>query len=203
MNGQKQQTIQTYNKIALKYSDSHFTHFWIAEFEKFKSYITGKKVLDIGCGAGRDAAVFVENKFDYTGIDASEGMLKVAQERVPEGTFLQMDFYHLEFPDNTFDCFWAAASFLHVPKSDVRTLIQEAKRVIKSEGIGFIAIKKKTSVDEGMIEENKYGGIARYFSFYDQNEFKQLLESCGLSILEVLENTEGDETQWLCYFVRK
>ena len=203
MNDHKSQTIQTYNKIAPKYSDSHFTHFWVEEFEKFKDYITGQKVLDIGCGAGRDAVVFVNNGFDYTGIDASEGMLKVAQERVPDGKFKQMDFYHLEFPDNTFDCFWAAASFLHVPKSDARILIKEAKRVIKPEGVGFIAIKKKTDKDEGIISEDKYGGIARYFSFYDVDEFKQILETCDLDVLEVIEHTEDEGTQWLCYFVKK
>lgn len=75
----KQKTIDTYNKIAPNYSESHFVHFWVEEFEKFKNYIPGKKVLDIGCGAGRDAAIFVENGFDYTGIDASEGMLNIAK----------------------------------------------------------------------------------------------------------------------------
>lgn len=203
MTENRQKTIDTYNKIAPKYSDSHFVHFWIEEFDKFKNYVSGKKVIDIGCGAGRDAAVFVENDFDYTGIDASEGMLKVARERVPTGKFHQMDFYNLEFPENTFDCFWAAASFLHVPKADVPTLIREAQKVIKTGGIGFIAIKKKTDKDEGLIEEDKYGGIARYFSFYDVEEFKQILENCNLEVLEVMEHTENDGTQWLCYFVRK
>ena len=51
-----------------------------------------KSVIDIGCGAGRDAAVFVERGYDYIGVDLSEGMLKVAAERAPTGTFRQMDF---------------------------------------------------------------------------------------------------------------
>jgi ubiquinone/menaquinone biosynthesis C-methylase UbiE len=203
MTTNKDKTIETYNKIASKYSDSHFIHFWVEEFDKFKEYTKGNKILDIGCGAGRDAAVFVENDFDYTGIDASDGMLSVAKVRVPKGRFQKMDFYHLDFLDNTFDCFWAAASFLHVPKTDVRILIREAKKVIKSKGIGFIAIKKKTTTDEGLVEEDKYGGIARYFSFYDIDEFKNILVECGLEVLGVLEHTEEDATQWLCYFVRK
>ena len=203
MTTHKEQTINTYNKIAPKFSESHYIHFWVEEFKKYKDLIKGKKVLDIGCGAGRDAVVFVENGFNYTGIDASERMLKVAQERVPQGTFKVMDFYHLEFPDNTFDGFWAAASFLHVPKSDVSTLIQEARRVIKQNGVGFISIKKKTIKEEGLIEENKYGGIARYFSFYDKEEFKKILVDCKFNVLEVTEHLEDDGTEWLCYFVKK
>lgn len=203
MENHKEQTILTYNKIASKYNDSHFVHFWVEEFDRYKKYIKGKNVLDIGCGAGRDAVVFLENGFDYTGVDASEGMIKIARERAAGGNFKQMDFYHLEFPDNTFDGFWAAASFLHVPKADVHMLIEEAKRVIKSEGVGFIAIKKKTNIDEGLIQEDKYGGIARYFSFYDVNEFREILVNCGLDVLEVAEHVEAGGTQWLCYFVRK
>ncbi|OHA86338.1 MAG: hypothetical protein A3A90_00075 [Candidatus Zambryskibacteria bacterium RIFCSPLOWO2_01_FULL_35_19] len=205
MKTDKEKTIDTYNKIAPKYSKGHFVHFWTDEFEIYKSLIKGNKVLDIGCGAGRDASVFVENGFDYTGIDASEGMLNVASERVPTGKFQVMDFYKLNFPDNTFDGFWAAASFLHVPKKDVRKVISEAKRIIRPHAIGFISIKEKTDKDEQLIEENKYGGIARYFAFYNQEEFKKILKDNGLEVIKMTSRVEDDEikTKWLCYFVKK
>lgn len=199
-----QKTIQTYNKIASGYSATHFKHFWVQEFNFYKSIIGSKKVIDLGCGAGRDASVFVENGFDYTGIDASEGMLKVAKKRVPKGKFLQMDFKKTTFKNGEFDGFWASASFLHIPKKDVFEVLQEAKRITKNGGIGFISIKEKTGVDEGLIEENKYGGISRYFAFYSQDEFKNLLEQNGFSIIKTSVHTEEDEqkTNWLCYFVR-
>ena len=60
----KQKTAETYDKIASGYSTGHFAHFWIEEFDFYKSIINGEKVVDLGCGAGRDAAVFVENGFD-------------------------------------------------------------------------------------------------------------------------------------------
>jgi ubiquinone/menaquinone biosynthesis C-methylase UbiE len=200
----RQKTKETYNKIALNYSKSHFTHFWIKEFDFYKSIIRGKKVIDLGCGAGRDAAVFVENGFDYTGIDVSKGMLKVASERVPKGKFEQMDFSKTNFPDNTFDGFWAAASFLHVPKKDVNTVLQEVKRITKDSGVGFISVKEKTGISEGLVNEEKYEGISRYFSFYTQDEFKGLLEQNGFIVIKTTLHTESDKqkTNWLCYFVR-
>ena len=200
----KQKTKETYDKIASDYSTGHFAHFWIEEFDFYKSMINGKKVIDLGCGAGRDAAVFVENGFDYTGIDASEGMLKVASERVPKGKFKQMDFSKTLFQYREFDGFWAAASFLHIPKKDIAGVLQEARRVTKNGGAGFISIKEKNGIDEGMIDENKYDGISRYFSFYTQDEFRDLLEQNSFSVVKITTHTENDErkTNWLCYFVK-
>ncbi len=200
----KQRTTETYDKIASGYSAGHFAHFWIEEFDFYKSIIHGKKVIDLGCGAGRDATVFVENGFDYTGIDASEGMLKVARGRVPKGRFQTMDFSKTIFHDGEFDGFWAAASFLHIPKKDVPEVLQEAKRITKNGGVGFISVKERNGMDEGMIDENKYGGISRYFSFYTQDEFKNLLEQNGFSVVKMSTHIEDDErkTNWLCYFVK-
>lgn len=198
-------TIDTYDKIARHYSDSHFDHFWTREFEYFKSICPGKRVIDVGCGAGRDASVFVDNGFDYVGIDASQGMLDVATERVKEAHFLLMSFYELDFPPASFDGFWAAASLLHVPKLRIGEVLENIHNIIKSGGVGFISIKEKREQDEGFIEEDKYGGISRYFAFYTNNEFVKLLEQSRFEIVKLDSRTEDDErkTRWLEFFVRK
>ncbi|MFH1704711.1 MAG: class I SAM-dependent methyltransferase [Patescibacteria group bacterium] len=201
----KTKTIDTYDKIAPGFNKAHFNHFWIEEFEEYKKLIDGNKVVDIGCGAGRDASIFIGDGFDYTGIDASEGMLKVARGRVPDGTFLLMDFYHLDFAPETFDGFWAAASLLHVPKKEVGEVLTEIKKITKQNGAGFISIKEKTDKNEVIIQENKYGvEIARYFAFYEQDEFKGILERNGFKVIKMSKKQENDErkTVWLCYFVR-
>lgn len=200
----KQKTAATYDKIASAYSTGHFAHFWIEEFDFYKSNLDGKKVIDLGCGAGRDAAVFCENGYDYMGIDASDGMLKVASQRVPKGKFKKMDFSRTIFGDGEFDGFWAAASFLHIPKKDIARVLQEAKRIIKKGGLGFVSVKEKNGVEDGMIDEKKYGGLSRYFSFYDQTEFKNILEQNGFSVIKMSTHREDDErkTNWLCFFVK-
>ena len=196
-------TVQTYNKIAKEYSESHFDpKFWGKEFKIFEGLIKGKKVIDIGCGAGRDAVLFIENGFDYTGIDASSEMLRIARGRVKEGKFLLMDFYELDFPRNTFDGFWAVASMLHVPKIKAAKVLREIREIIKQYGVGFISVKERKSMVEGVIKENKYGGIKRYLSFYKKEEFQKLLRSNGFSIIKSHILKEGD-TNWLCYFVEK
>lgn len=200
----REKNTETYDKIAAGYSSTHFDHFWVEEFAFFKKNISGNKVIDIGCGAGRDASVFVENNFDYTGIDASAGMLKVAAERVLLGKFIKSDFSSIGFSEGFFDGFWAAASLLHVPKKEIFNVFRELKRITKVGGIGFISVKEKNGIDEGLIQENKYGGISRYFSFYTKDEFKKLLEESGFTVLKIMTHMENDEqkTNWLCYFVK-
>lgn len=199
-------TIETYNKIAKEYQSRNLITIYLEEYEVFRSLLGNKtKILEIGCGAGRDAEAFISFGFDYTGMDASEGMLQEAKDRVKDGTFLIGDFYKLNFLDESFDGFWAAASFLHVPKTEIGKVLSEARRILKPEGIGFISLKQKTSIDEGVIEEEKMGGIARYFSFYEEDEFRTILKSNGFKVISIMKEKESDnnKTTWLCFFIQK
>lgn len=199
-------TIDAYNKIAEEFHSRNSVSIYGKEYEIYKKLLGERyKILEIGCGTGRDAEELVKFGFDYTGIDASEGMLKIAKERVKEGKFILGDFYKLDFQPETFDGFWAAASFLHVPKKDIKQVIKEAYRILKQGGVGFISLKQKTEMDEGIIKETKVGGIERHFAFYDKDEFKQILEEGGFEVSNITIQQENDEnnTIWLCYFVRK
>ena len=203
-----EQTKKTYDTIAADYSKANFKPIWVEEFKTYASLVPGKKILDIGSGAGRDAVIFTEAGFDYTGIDASQAMLDVAKERAPKGTYKQMDFYNLDFPGDTFDGFWAAASFLHVPKSEVVPCILEARRILKKGGIGFISVKQKEKdgMNEGLITQERFGGtISRYFAFYDPEEFNKYITDSDLEVIDEAMYHEDDErhTVWLGYFVKK
>ena len=201
------QTIATYNKIAPHFSQTHYeVSFWKKELKIFQTLTPGKKIIDIGCGAGRDAEFFTTHGFDYTGIDASEGLLAEASKRLPQAKFILMDFYKLNFPSGSFDGFWASASLLHIPKNKIHQVLSDIKSIIKPNGIGFISLKQKTHLDAGLIKENKYGAtIERYFSFYDNPEFQNILARAGFIMIKhhiMLEN-DTRKTHWLCYFVRK
>lgn len=199
-------TIKTYDRIAPQFSAAHFQpDFWLPEFKMFQKRIRGKRVVDIGCGAGRDAVLFVKARFDYVGIDASRGMLAVARKRVPSGKFLLMNFYDLKFPPRSFDGFWAAASLLHIPKRRLGKVLRTLKNILKPNGVGFISVKEKLLMEEGFIREEKSGGIERYFAFYAQAEFADALRRNGLHVVKSYCRRENDpnRTNWLCYFVKK
>ena len=73
------------------------------------------RVVDLGCGAGRDYPAFEERGIDYLGVDASEGMLTVARERFPSAAFEAQDLCRLDLPERSFDGAFANASLQHVP----------------------------------------------------------------------------------------
>ena len=74
-----------------------------------------RRVVDLGCGAGRDFPAFQERNIDYLGVDASEGMLTVARERFPSANFEAQDLCALDLPARSFDGAFANASLQHVP----------------------------------------------------------------------------------------
>ena len=201
------QTIATYNRIASHFSQTHYeVSFWQKELKIFASLVPGKKIIDIGCGAGRDAEFFTTHGLDYTGIDASAGLLAEASKRLPQAKFILMNFYKLNLPPNSFDGFWAAASLLHIPKNKINRVLSDIKNIIKPNGIGFISLKQKTRLDAGLIKEHKYGAtIERYFAFYDPSEFQTILAHAGFAVVKhhILKENDVNHTHWLCYFVRK
>ncbi len=73
------------------------------------------RILDLGCGAGRDAAVFTGLGHWVAGMDLSMGMLLEANRRAP-GSYLQGDMTRLPFAPESFDAAWLNASLLHLPR---------------------------------------------------------------------------------------
>lgn len=196
-------TIDTYDKIAKEFSDTRTPSFWQKEFQLFTELVNGKKIIDIGCGTGRDAALFVKNGFDYTGIDASGGMLRQARQKKIKGAkFKKMDFFNLKFK-NTFDGFWAAASLLHVSKYRIKKVLFQIGKITKPDAVGFITIRESGIHKSGLLKQERYGAyIKRYFQFYERKEFKKILEESGFSIIKMRAFKEGGK-RWLCYFVNK
>ncbi len=93
---------KTYSKMGAKYLRD-ISKAEIPEIPEFMASLpSGGKVLEIGCAGGRDAKIFVKNKFDDTGIDLVPLFLKEAKKAVPRGTFIKMDATKLQFQKNYF-----------------------------------------------------------------------------------------------------
>jgi ubiquinone/menaquinone biosynthesis C-methylase UbiE len=198
-------TTEAYNKIAEDYSQRNSNHFFVNEYVYYKSLLSGNKIVDLGCGAGRDGEHFFADGFSYLGIDSSSEMLKIANNKVVGGQFKLMDLRKLDLPLESFDGFWASAALLHFFKAEVPNILKSFYNLLKKDGIGFISVKDKVDFDEGFIQENKCGGIERYFSFYTEDEFRAYLEEVGFKIIKVTYIIEADKfnTKWLCFFVKK
>src|SRR3989344_5712292 len=121
----EQLTITEYNKDAKSWADAHSTQgFWKDEMTNFHKLLPSGKVLELGCGGGRDAKELIELGYDYFGTDASENFVIEARKRVSSGRFEIKSVREINYPEDTFDGFWASAVLLHIPK----TMISDALR---------------------------------------------------------------------------
>ncbi|MGF9660192.1 class I SAM-dependent methyltransferase, partial [Pantoea agglomerans] len=96
--------------------------------------VRGMTVLDAGCGPGHYAERLVERGADVVGIDASEKLIRLAQERVEQADFRVHD---LESPlswidDDTFDRIVMALVLHHL--HDPRATLSELRRVLRPNG---------------------------------------------------------------------
>lgn len=199
---EEKETIDTYNRAARQWARQRTRHF--AEFPaKLKQHLPFGKIIELGCGDGQGASEIIKEGYDYVGTDVSQALVKIAQERVPRGTFMQSSIYELPFEKETFDGFWASAVLLHIPKNRMNEAFNEIKRVCKKGAVGFISLKE--GIGEKITDEN-FDGIPapRFFSFYQDDEFKQIVKQNELDVVDsgkIVSNITG--TTWLYYFVKK
>ncbi len=191
-------------KATIKYYDTHAPdwvksheidpNFWGQEIARFHQLLPTGKILDVGCGGGRDGALLIPLGYEYKGIDASQKMLEEAKARLPKATFLPVDMTKPFFPNNFFDGFWASASLLHIKKIDIYKVLHNLREITRIDGIGFISIK------EGHGEKMESDG--RFFAYYQQDEFNQILKDTAFEVIEEHRESKSAQTTWLTYFVR-
>jgi ubiquinone/menaquinone biosynthesis C-methylase UbiE len=199
---QEEQTIQAYDQNASAWAGSRNQKgVWGDEKKKFFSYLPTGRIIEVGSGGGRDAKEFIEHGYDYTGTDISKGLLEEARKNNPGVPFTLQSVYELDFPDESFDGFWASAVLLHMPKDRIDEAIQSLRRVLKTQGIGFISLKKG---DGEKFVEGDHVGITykRFFSFYQAPEFTEILKRNHFEILETYEFDHSNK-KWLAFFVKK
>ena len=186
-------TVDYYDQTANSWTESHSTPKFWGPVEKFYQLVTAGRVLEIGCGGGRDAQDYLIDRFDYTGVDMSEGLLAEARKRNPDGKFFKESVYELDFPDDSFDGFWAAAVLLHMPKDRIGKALTRIHSVVKSGGGGFVSVKQ----GEGEREDE----TGRWFAYYSQDEFCKVLSGNGFEVVES-DVLKTSNTTWLVYAVR-
>jgi ubiquinone/menaquinone biosynthesis C-methylase UbiE len=73
--------------------------------------VHGKDVLCLGCGSSDECQIMLKRGAgSVTGLDASEGLLKLAREAAPEAHFVCQDLNALNLPPASFDLVFAALS---------------------------------------------------------------------------------------------
>lgn len=100
------------------------------------------RILDAGCGPGRDSRAFLDRGYDVVAFDASERMVELASRRTGKNCIL-LRFDEMEFSEE-FDGIWASASLLHVPRAQLNDAFRRLLRAAKSGGVLYMSFKLGT-----------------------------------------------------------
>lgn len=166
-------------------------------YEHFVKYIPEKgRILDFGCGSGRDTKAFLSMGYQVDAIDGSEEMCKLASQHTGINVRC-IDFFDLD-DESKYDAIWACASIIHVPSQQLPSLLTKMQASIVQDGIIFVSFKH--SDFEG--ERN-----GRFFSDMTAERFHNLLsETSDLAIVEewYSEDVRNDKDQsWYSVILRK
>jgi SAM-dependent methyltransferase len=127
------------------------------------------RILDAGCGSGRDSLYFLRHGYDVVAFDASEEMVKRSSALLGKPT-LKLKFEDLAF-DNEFNGIWASASLLHVCRSDLLCVLSKLKAALREGGVLYASFK---------LRNDEWQERGRYFNGYDVEALKFLLAAAGL-----------------------
>ena len=121
--------------IALLRAENELRIPWIKE--EVKRHFSSATLLDIGCGAGILTNALSIEGHKVVGIDRSAPSLQIAKnsDQTKRVSYLEADATSLPFAASTFDVVTALDVLEHV--EDPSSLIREASRVLKPEGLFF------------------------------------------------------------------
>lgn len=193
-------TKSSYDREAEAWTSDHETQkFWSTNFDVFHELLPQGRILEIGCGAGRDAQELIQLGYDYIGADISSGLLVKARKNNPGADFREVSLYDLDFKE-PFDGFWCAAVLIHVPKERINEALQAVKRNIKTGAIGFIAVKEGKG--ERLEQRPELNNANFFFAYWQNDEFKAVLAENGFDVLKEGYIPMSERTKWLTYIVK-
>lgn len=192
------ETLQYYNLSAKAYTDDTLNAN-VSELQKrFLACLPeGGKILDFGCGSGRDTKYFLEHGFIVDAIDGSIELCKIASAY--SGIDVKCMLFQQLDEIGKYDGIWACSSILHLTKKELLDVFVKMLRALNEDGIIY------TSFKYGDAEGIRNG---RYFNDFTEESFRQYITQIPNVIIEELWITNDvrpgrGEEKWLNLILKK
>jgi SAM-dependent methyltransferase len=159
----------------------------------------GGKILDIGCGSGRDMAELTRQGYLAYGIDATPEFVQLAQELHPELTdrVSQGVLPDFEVPfGGNFDGVLCSAVLMHVDTADLLTAALSIKNCLRVNGRLVISIP----THRGDADDQERDTHGRLFKTYSPGYMRLIFERLGFALIDQWENKDAmtrQEVEWV------
>ena len=191
-------TLEYYNQNADMFAQgTRLVDFTVVQERFAKMIPVGSRILDFGCGSGRDTKYFLEKGYWVEATDGSSELCKLASVfagiEVKEMLFQDLD------ASGQYEGIWACSSILHLSKKELLPVIRKMCDALKDNGVIY------TSFKYGDFEGERNG---RYFTDFTENAFYEFIKAIPeLSIKEEWITSDvrpgRGEEKWLNLILRK
>lgn len=193
---QAETTLRYYDSNALSFAADTIDADMSSIQDDFLSLLhSGARILDLGCGTGRDSRYFLSRGFDVTACDGSTRMCEVASANTG------LEARHLLFEDldyvDEFDGIWACSSLLHVPSTGLKDIFSLVHKALKSNGVFYCSFKY------GTYEGERDG---RYFTDLTEDSIAELMDRLFQPLhIWITDDARPDrlDEKWLNVMARK
>ena len=186
-------TLDYYNKNSEEYFNSTLNVDMTNTYKAFLKLVPkGGKILDLGCGSGRDSMNFMKLGYEVTAVDGAKELAKKASVLLGKEVIVST-FEELKLKEK-FHGIWACASLLHIKREDLKTVLNNLYNNLDDNGVFYMSFKygEKEYVDD----KNRY-----FNCFTDETIISFINENTKYNILGlyITEDKLGrvNEVKWV------
>jgi SAM-dependent methyltransferase len=157
------------------------------------------RILDFGCGPGRDLMAFAAMGHLPTGLDATPAFVRMAREN-SGCAVLEQSFFELELGERSFDGVFANASLFHVPRAELPRVLAQLFGSLVPGGALFCSNPRSFDRDWEGWQGNRYG------SYLTIEGWSSLIAAAGFAIERHFlrpPHKPAAEQPWLAIVARK
>lgn len=167
-------------------------------YDIFEKYLPKKniKILDLGCGSGRDSLYFLKKGYVVFPLDISENLGEKAEKLVGKKIIIK-DMLEIDYI-NYFSGIWACASILHIERSKVLEVFKKCFIALEEDGIFYSSFKYK---------DEDYEKDGRRFTCFKEEGIKKLLKLTDFKVIKIWKTKdvrlEREKEFWLNILLKK
>lgn len=156
----------------------------------------GAKVLDIGCGSGRDLRWLASRGFAALGLDRASGLAQLARRHAACEVVLG-DFKHLPFVEGSFDGLLMMGALVHVDHAELPALLGKIFTLMGPQAYALLSLKEGVGFRQDHDD--------RVFCLWQVEPLKEIFFSLKMQVIDSDRHVSmiRKSDTWLTFLLRK